>query len=467
MFRSVRDFGAAGDGVTDDTEAIQHAVGEGAGQLFFPPGDYLVTQPILLGLPETGRAAVTGTGGTAKIIAGGPGPAFHLRGSHGGTAGPGTFEERIWARERMPTFFQLEIEGRHPEADGILVEGTMQSVFDGLLLRKLRHGIHLRDRARNVIIANCHIYDNTGVGIFLDEVNLHQINISNSHISYNHLSGIKVLNGEVRNIQITGNDIEYNYDQDAGAEAAPSAEIWFETTADGATIREGTIASNTIQSRQAPGGSNICFLGHADTPDMLGMIAVSGNLIGSQEVNVRLTGCRAVTLTGNVLYSGHDRNLLVRHSRNIIAAANSFDHNPGYLPRELATGVSFDHCTDCSFSGSTIQDAFAGEHTVSTPVSLTREGMLELRHCKRFTISGTQIIDAAPCALFVDSSSHVQVSGCTMLDSREEPKMPCAVRWTGPGAGNHLIANTFGAGTERVLDIDEESGVVARENLSA
>jgi len=43
---SVRDFGAAGDDVTDDTPAIQRAidsVGE-AGVVFFPPGTYRVTR---------------------------------------------------------------------------------------------------------------------------------------------------------------------------------------------------------------------------------------------------------------------------------------------------------------------------------------------------------------------------------------------------------------------------------------
>ena len=47
---NVRDFGAAGDGVTDDTEAIQHAVDEAGGLIEFPPGDYLIKRPIVLQL---------------------------------------------------------------------------------------------------------------------------------------------------------------------------------------------------------------------------------------------------------------------------------------------------------------------------------------------------------------------------------------------------------------------------------
>lgn len=38
---SVKDFGAVGDGVTDDTAAIQAAIDSGAQTIFFPDGDYL------------------------------------------------------------------------------------------------------------------------------------------------------------------------------------------------------------------------------------------------------------------------------------------------------------------------------------------------------------------------------------------------------------------------------------------
>src|SRR5947207_2270405 len=74
------------------------------------------------------------------------------------------------------------------------------------------HVIHLTTRNRNVIIADCHVYDCRGVGIFLDRVNLHQINIHGNHVSYCKRGGIVVANSEVRNIQICSNDIEYNFD---------------------------------------------------------------------------------------------------------------------------------------------------------------------------------------------------------------------------------------------------------------
>jgi len=60
VFRNVMDFGAKGDGVTDDTAAINSAISSGTrcGQgcdssttqpalVYFPPGTYLVSSPII------------------------------------------------------------------------------------------------------------------------------------------------------------------------------------------------------------------------------------------------------------------------------------------------------------------------------------------------------------------------------------------------------------------------------------
>lgn len=43
---SVKDFGAVGDGVADDTPKIQAAINSGSKRIYFPPGNYKVTGPI-------------------------------------------------------------------------------------------------------------------------------------------------------------------------------------------------------------------------------------------------------------------------------------------------------------------------------------------------------------------------------------------------------------------------------------
>lgn len=64
---SVKDFGAAGDGVTDDTDAIQAAIdaiettGFG-GLLWFPPGVYKITDTLQIGLVNVRSALFVGAG---------------------------------------------------------------------------------------------------------------------------------------------------------------------------------------------------------------------------------------------------------------------------------------------------------------------------------------------------------------------------------------------------------------------
>lgn len=48
---SVKDFGAVGDGVTDDTAAIQFALSSTATEIIFPPGNYRVVDALLDGSP--------------------------------------------------------------------------------------------------------------------------------------------------------------------------------------------------------------------------------------------------------------------------------------------------------------------------------------------------------------------------------------------------------------------------------
>ena len=454
---NVIDYGATGNGVTDDTEAILRTLEAGDGTLQFSAGNYLITKTIPIRLDQTGRFSIDGCGGSAKILMAGAGPAFHLIGEHHQSADPASFSSNIWTNQRMPTIQHLEIEGKHPDADGFWIEGTMQSTLVGILLRELRNGIHIRQRARNVLISHCHIYHNRGVGVFLDSVNLHQAIIANSHISYCLQGGIKVINSEIRNLHITGNDIEYNYDETANI----SADIWIDSSQDYSSVREGSIVSNTVQANYSPGGTNILMIGHhPEKNHKAGMFTISGNLIGSQETNVNLIACRGVAVSGNVIYSGHHRNLQVNDSRNIVIGQNTFDHNPDYEPNQLCTGIRLVNSYNCTFNGSIIQDCQSGQHTVPGPKPITKNGLLEIINCQRININGCQILDGYPNGVYVDKSKDVIVSSCHILDTRKEPKTEYAIQWTGPGSGNFLTNNRL----QTPAEIDLNSGVLQTNN---
>lgn len=59
---SVKDFGAVGDGVTDDTAAFQAAVDNG-GKIFIPPGIYIFNQPVII----TNTVILVGAGRTTDL----------------------------------------------------------------------------------------------------------------------------------------------------------------------------------------------------------------------------------------------------------------------------------------------------------------------------------------------------------------------------------------------------------------
>jgi polygalacturonase len=183
----VRDFGAVGDGVTDDTDAIQHAIDDGNGHLEFPRGEYRISKTLLVDMEKPNRTSISGAGRTTKIVMHGPGPAIFLKATHAKTADPSGVRPEEWQHERMPT--------------------------------------------------------------------------------------------------------------------------------------------------------------------------IDGNLIGSQNNNVHLTGVRRVTISGNYIDSGHHRNLLVEKSRNVVVGPNTFGHNPDYKGKELATGICFEDSDNCVLNGLLIQDA--------------------------------------------------------------------------------------------------------------
>ena len=97
---SVRDFGAQGDGIADDTAALQHAIDDGDGFLLLPRGDYRITRPLEIDLArgEPGpliRRGLHGAGGTARIIMDAAGPAIRITGTHRGNADPRNISPQI------------------------------------------------------------------------------------------------------------------------------------------------------------------------------------------------------------------------------------------------------------------------------------------------------------------------------------------------------------------------------------
>ncbi len=406
------DYGIVGDGLHDDAAALQRAVDAGVRTLDLGRGVYRISESILIDLSTHGPVGIFGESGAARIVMAGPGPALDLRGTHQGTANPQSVRPEIWERERTPIIREIEIVGDHPEADGICLQGTMQCTVTRVSIRRCRSALRLTGRNRNFILSESHIYDNLETGVFLDHANLHQINIIGNHISYCGLSGIRILNGEVRNLQITGNDIEYNHQLEQDA-----ADILFDTRE--GTLREFTIASNTIQARPTPNGANIRIIGNeTDSADQSGLASISGNLIASQTFNIDIAYARGVVVSGNSFYSAADLTLRAAHCRNLSITGNTVDYNPG-VENQMRDGLLFESCDGVVISAASLFDCRWG--------GKEQGGAVNAIDCRNLLISGCVILNPAFRGVDLRRCRDCRIVNNIIADNRPQPTMIEAV----------------------------------------
>ena len=414
----VSDFGAIGDGVADDTDAVQAAVDAGWGSVRFEKGIYRLTKTIVVNLDNEGPLSLVGDG-TARIVMAGAGPAFRIVGTHGGTADPASVKHEVLDHQLMPLVDGIEIVGAHAEADGIEATGTMQLTITRVNIRDCRHAIHLTQRNRNLIVSNCHLYKNRGIGIFYDAVNLHQSNITGCHISYNAGGGIVSRGGEVRNVQIAGCDIEANMTTDL-IDGDPSANV--ELDSRGGSIAEVAITGCTLQhTGKVAGSANIHIIGPGDDKRVTsesgegktreGNVTISSNVFSDVRINVHIEHARGVTILGNTFWEGFDRDLLVEHSSNIAVTGNVFDRNPRYAlwqkeaPKQ---GLVFRSCADCTLSGIHINGV--REH----------EAALHVKDSRRFLITGCSVLDSDGIGILLENVKQSRVGMNLIWDDRRK-----------------------------------------------
>lgn len=399
MMIDVTNFGAAGDGKTDDTESLQHAVDMGGGTLEFPPGTFVINKPIEVDLAKVGPFGIRGAAGTTAVVMNGPGPAFRIRGTHEGTAAPESWTDQTRFRERFPTISDIEIRGGHPDAVGIEFVKAAKPTIRNVLIRFCRTGIHLRERNRDVLIADSHIYDNADYGIFLDHVNLHQMNVCGCHISYNKGAAIAMVGGDLHNIQITGNDIEYSHSPDFLRPG--SAEI--EIDAREGVASEITIASNTIQARKSVDGANIRIRGTigADAFPSVRLITITANVIGSQESSIVLDKAQRVTITGNTIYDGHKIGLIATDCDGLAISANVHGWSHA-ADKPRPDHYEFRRCVGLSVAGEVFQTV-GGETAV-----------ISLYECRGATLGNLVVRDAAARGIYLERCEDIAITGCAI-----------------------------------------------------
>lgn len=425
----------AGDGKADDTAAVQTTVDAG-GAVRYARGTYRLTKTIVVDLDKTGFISLNGDG-VARFVMEGAGPAFKFVGTHGGTADPKSLRPEIFERQRTPMVDGIEIVGAHPEADGIEATGTMQITITRVAVHEARHGIHLTVRNRNVIISDCHLYHNTGIGVFYDNVDLHQSNIIGSHISYNAGGGVVTRGGGVRNLHIGTCDIESNMTP----EAPPTANVLIDCT--GGSTAEVSIVGCTIQHNPSPGAANVRFIGKGkprgdDDTTQWGHLSISDNVLSDVEVNIDLQHVRGAVITGNTFGGGYEHDLLVTNCSNIAIGSNTFDRNPPYYRGKAEAakgGIVFRDSRDITLTGLHI------DGIRSHPAAV------QIENGDAFNISGCSILDSDGAGLLLKNVTNSLVTGCLIADRRPDRTPAPSIRIEG-GKDNTLANNKLAHDSE-------------------
>jgi len=311
-------FGAVGDGVTDDTAALQAAMDSPArgGIVAFEPGRaYRISDTVVVDV-----AKVRGIeGNNARVVTREDIVCFAVRGSHTGSANPtNPSARRVTVPEMNPFVRDLRVHGDPLlRGVGLQVQGTFGLHITGCHLFDLRTGIEVRGTNRNMVIADNSIWHCLDYGIWWHRGDVHQTNVVANHISYCR----KVLfidRAGIYNLQVVGNTIE-------SSSAPDVVENAVHATSDGGGFLEGfefignsledhwsaADAAIRIDGGPAQQGKQIMVigndLGNSRSHDVaisdVAEVVISGNsLDDSEDVSIALSGrLTAVSVTGNII----------------------------------------------------------------------------------------------------------------------------------------------------------------------
>lgn len=304
-------WGAVGDGITDDTQAIQAAVDSiDGGVLFFRPGAiFKVSDTISI---DTSK--VKGIiGNNATIITDSDIDILHISGGlETGTANPGSDDTE--AEEGSMAFFirglKITSSPTLSVGTGLKLTGTFGVIIESCHIYKVNIGICITERNRNIIISGNHIWNCRSYGIHYDHTNCHQSIINNNHISY-----AKTLlffdNGDVHNIQIVGNDIEGGYSQDSNFDNAIKVLAYEPNT----QISQIQITGNSIEEHGV--GNSLIYmyrnkfeseqLEEGEAQPYIGIWEIVGNeLSGSKECNIELHSASIGVISNNTMLVPYD-----------------------------------------------------------------------------------------------------------------------------------------------------------------
>jgi hypothetical protein len=291
---SVKDFGAVGDGVTDDTAAIQAAidtVGTTGGAVYVPAGVYLVSGLTITKISPAGMGL-----NTARFMLYGD---YHQSIIRCTTADPVLLiGNPVGGGSRLHDVIikQLQFDGNGVATEGLKFQQcSRMAVRDCRIYNNAGDGVLYADDSYGpFLLDSCLIRNNTGNGVHIDDSTANNGNAFksfNSVIAVNAGSGIRVKSGY--NISIIDSDIESNGDCGVYAGASTKA------------VQALKISGNYFEGHTTGGKANVYISGAVQGIDISGnysnLIDGSGQLYGfyfNGGANISLVGNATTGRTG-------------------------------------------------------------------------------------------------------------------------------------------------------------------------
>lgn len=256
---NVKSFGAEGDGVTDDTDAIQAAINYtallGGGMVFFPNGHYRTSSTISI---DADYVSLVGVGCYSSYLSPllGHKTAIVLFGNENGTWRWGNVVKDLGIR--------------NSQVEGIKMVNNLQWKLEGVDVRNCAgNGVYGKDSWVGRL-HNSYLYNNQKSGFYADK-GCHALSIIGTHIIGNDKYGIYA----PKESSITGNTFELN----------TLADIYVPSTKESIFI-----AGNYFEGGRSRGAA-IHIKGK--------FITLDTNGLGGQPLGIKLEGASHVKVTNN------------------------------------------------------------------------------------------------------------------------------------------------------------------------
>ena len=382
-----------GDGVTDDTLAVQKIVNM-CEVVVFPKRDtILITEPIDV---RMGYARIL-DGNGCNIVVDDDIYALSVTGTLTGSAEATGMQAQIVENEAGMTIKNFRITSADiTEGGGIEITKSFKARLCDNYIHHMANGIRVYGVNRDMIISNNQMITFTENGILVDQnASIHQFNIVNNIMEFGHDVIHFYDPYAIANVQITGNDIE-TIDYPLSTKSTAKCINFESPTVEPDMFAEIEICGNTIQGHSTSNFA-LYFAGHAD--ELIRDMNITGNHISNTQGSaIYMSNCRNFAISGNTIaaiwrfvyeLAGTIEGLMI--SGDAARDINTQTVNPGgKLHAASGSTLSGVKCKNVMFS----KDTVSLEASSMTDVDVWDE--------KDITVTGTTpSISAVPNARYV------------------------------------------------------------------